>query len=52
VANCVDMKKGDVFICDACGLEIEVVKECSCGQEEEDACSRPMECCGQTMRLK
>jgi hypothetical protein len=52
VANCYNMKKGDVLVCDACGLEVEVTKDCSCKNGEEDACSVPMECCGQPMRFR
>ena len=52
VANCYNMKKGDVLVCDACGLEVQVIKDCSCKNGEEDACSAPMTCCGQPMRFR
>jgi hypothetical protein len=26
MANCCDMKKGDLYFCDSCGLELEVKK--------------------------
>jgi hypothetical protein len=52
VANCYNMKEDDVLVCDACGLEVKVTKGCSCSHDEEDACSAPMECCGQPMRFK
>lgn len=51
MANCYNMKVNDVLVCDACGLEVQVVKGCSC-DEDEDACSAPMECCGSPMRFK
>ena len=51
MANCYNMKEGDVLVCDACGLEVQVVKGCSC-THDEDACSAPMECCGKPMRFK
>ena len=49
VANCYNMKKGDILVCDVCGLEVQVLKDCTCSHDEEDACSAPMECCGQPM---
>jgi hypothetical protein len=41
--KCDEMKKGQVYVCEDCGLEVEVVKECEdcgpgtgkeCGYEE------------------
>lgn len=39
MANCCDMKEGDVYTCEACGLELKVTKPCSCTAGSEDACS-------------
>ncbi len=52
MANCAEMKQGDLYICDACGLELQVTKACSCGSEEEGACSIPLQCCGKDMVKK
>ena len=49
MANCAEMKKGDVYKCESCGLEIQVKKTCSCGSGGEDACSVPLQCCGEEM---
>lgn len=46
MANCCDMKEGDVYTCEACGLELKVTKPCSCTGGSEDACSVPLTCCG------
>jgi hypothetical protein len=50
------MELGQVYVCEDCGLELEVVKECvDCG---EDAASCECEehcdfsCCGEEMKLK
>jgi len=48
MATCSDMKVGDVYRCEACGLELEVKVACSCG-EDECGCS-PMACCGEPLR--
>lgn len=41
--HCTDMKKGDVYYCDECGLELQVIKECrGCGTSE-DTCEH-VEC--------
>jgi hypothetical protein len=34
--NCHEMKTGDIYVCEGCGLELQVVKECKeCGQPAE-----------------
>ena len=48
MAGCGDMRKGDLFVCKACGLELEVQKTCTCGTGETD-CHLPLECCGKEM---
>ncbi|HHS13353.1 MAG TPA: hypothetical protein ENN03_06240 [bacterium] len=59
MTNCHSMKKGEVYICEECGLELEVVKECrdsgkpaeSCGcHDHGDPCS--LSCCGCELRKK
>ncbi len=52
MANCADMKEGDLFVCDACGLELRVEKACTCSSGEEGACSVPLQCCGKDMVKK
>ena len=52
MANCADMKKGDVYVCKTCGLELQVSKTCSCGSGSEAACSVPLQCCGKDMVKK
>jgi len=52
MANCADMKEGDVYTCDSCGLELKVTNTCSCGTGEEGACSVPLQCCGKDMAKK
>jgi hypothetical protein len=57
--HCNDMKKGEVYKCGSCGLELEVVAECShagaaqccdsCADESAD-CS--FSCCGSPMTKK
>lgn len=49
MANCVEMKKGDIFKCKKCGLELQVVRTCSCSAGEEISCTVPLQCCGQDM---
>jgi hypothetical protein len=56
MASCHDMKLGQVYVCEECGLELKVVKECKeCGQEDE-ACGCTehctFACCGEDMKLK
>ena len=52
MANCVEMKKGDIFVCKTCGLELQVIKSCACIVGEEVSCTVPLQCCGKDMIKK
>ena len=52
MANCLEMKEGDLFICENCGLELQVRKSCTCIAGEEVACNIPLQCCGKDMLKK
>jgi len=52
MANCAEMKKGDIFVCKTCGLELQVAKPCACGFESGQACAVPLKCCNQEMTKK
>ncbi|MEF8874061.1 MAG: hypothetical protein V5A88_05250 [Candidatus Thermoplasmatota archaeon] len=53
--DCHDMKEDQVYMCEHCGFELKVVKECDqcCESGEENACA-PCEfvCCGEELKLK
>lgn len=38
-------KKGDKFVCDACGMEIEVTVQCQCSEDQHVH----FHCCGKEM---
>jgi hypothetical protein len=56
MVSCHDMKKGEIYVCKDCGLELQVVSECKeCGEapgscECEEHCD--FSCCGEPMQLK
>jgi len=52
MANCAEMKKGDIFVCNTCGLELQVVNPCTCGSESGEASTVPLKCCNQDMIKK
>jgi len=52
MANCATMKEGALFTCEICGLELQVVKTCSCTVGEEISCTVPLQCCGEDMVKK
>ena len=53
MANCREMKVGDVFVCEKCGLELRVNKTCKCGGADgTNKHSVPLQCCAQEMVKK
>jgi hypothetical protein len=51
MVKCEELKKGDVFVCPDCGLELTVSEACDCA--EEGACSEQgFVCCGTAMKKK
>ncbi len=57
--TCHEMHKGDIFICESCGLKIQVIEECDeVGSAVEDCCCHPQaeactfSCCGKEMVRK
>jgi len=56
--SCHDVKKGDVLVCEECGLELKVIKECEEADTEEECCCETDEsdcafiCCGVDMVKK
>ena len=53
MASCHEMKVGQVYACEGCGLELKVVKECG-SPAEECECPEPctFECCDEPPKLK
>lgn len=56
MTSCHEMRLGQVYVCEDCGLELKVVKECEeVGTPEEDcscAVHGGFECCGEPLKLK
>ena len=56
MASCDEMKKGQVYVCPGCGLELQVVTECEdCGSDAATCtCTEDCEiaCCGKPLQLK
>jgi hypothetical protein len=53
--NCHQMKLGQVYVCEECGLKMKVIQECKeCGQEESECSLDDCQfvCCGEEMKLK
>jgi hypothetical protein len=54
--NCSEMKKGEVYVCGTCGMELQVIKECSeessktCDLSEDECCN--FSCCGAELKKK
>lgn len=45
---CHEMKPGDIYFCEKCGLTLKVEKSCTCGDGDQK-CTVPLQCCGQEM---
>lgn len=54
MAVCSEMKKGDVYYCTSCHLEIKIEKSCGCKTDGdvEQRCSVPLQCCGKPLKKK
>jgi hypothetical protein len=53
------MKKGEIYVCGDCGLELQVIKECHDSETPADACgchtdedSCAISCCGMELKKK
>lgn len=54
MADCHEMRLGQTYVCEDCGLELKVVAECKeCGAET-CSCDAPctFECCGEPLQLR
>lgn len=49
MANCSEMKVGEIYTCEDCGFELKVLKECICGP---DCNCESFSCCGKPLTLK
>lgn len=59
MANCHEMKNGEIYVCKDCGLELKVVKECRDAGKPAEACechhdgtSCVLTCCGESLVKK
>ncbi len=53
--HCHDLKKGQVYLCEDCGLELEVIQECEECTDEEGSCIHEeckFVCCDKELTLK
>jgi len=59
LASCHEMKKGEVYVCKDCGMEIQVVRECDHSGESSEDCRChedgsicALTCCGKDLVRK
>ena len=55
MARCDEMREGEVYYCEQCGLEVQVIEECAHeeGEEAEETCRiEDFVCCGEPLTLK
>ena len=59
MASCHEMKKGEIYVCEECGLELQVLKECrGVGKPEEESMYHTddsqcaLACCGKDLVKK
>jgi hypothetical protein len=54
MVGCSDMKKDQIYTCPSCGIELQVVKECTECAEDDTCCKDPcsFSCCGVPLMLK
>jgi hypothetical protein len=51
---CADLKLNQVWVCETCGLEIKIVKECDCLKEGATTCKPDdcLTCCDKALKIK
>jgi hypothetical protein len=52
MSSCTEMKIDEVYVCEDCGLELKVVKECDSGAEGACACGCVLSCCEKPLTRK
>lgn len=54
MVTCHDMRVGQVYVCEGCGLELKVLHECEECHEETCSCETECDfsCCGEPLKLK
>jgi hypothetical protein len=52
MASCSEMKVGEVYVCEDCNLEVQVLRTCADSEEGSCACAESLMCCGAQMTLK
>jgi hypothetical protein len=54
MASCDTMKKGEIYMCEECGFEIQVIKECEEEKCSEGSCGTDcsFSCCGEELVKK
>ena len=55
MVHCHDMKEGQVYVCEECGLELKVEKSCTADGKHPKgvSCTRCIHvCCNKDMKLK
>ena len=53
--SCSEMKVGQIYACGECGMELQVVKECTECEGDDATCSDDpctFQCCGKDLVLK
>ena len=52
MASCSEMKAGEVYVCENCALEVQVIHSCSESEAGACACAESLSCCGGPLVLK
>jgi len=52
MAACSEMKAGEVYVCEECNLEIQVIRSCVASEKGACACAESLTCCGGPLVLK
>ena len=54
--SCHDFQLNSILVCEGCGLELQVVKECDCEHKHDGECECEgectFECCGKPLAVK
>ena len=52
MASCSEVMVGEIYVCESCNLEIQILHSCADSDEGACACAESLTCCGEPLVRK